>query len=290
MAGNIHDQEVQVFVSNGSKVQFTIRELHELYVSWQMWVLVLVGFLIMATGHPVTLPQFDSFWLRLAFWVFALLVYLSLSTGYSLVCCRLWRAVVGSPIPLLVLSIPLVLASTYVTAGVLAVLFEPGKPVFGSMSWQMNMRNILVAHVFETVALLWLVPAQRARTSRSNVARAIALAGRTMALAKITRVKAAEHYLEVYTCDGVEIMRERMATFLEQVRPEDGIQTHRSHWVARQTAGCLAGSKLTLVDGEKVPVARGRLDNVRSWIDANALDEPGKDRANVNPEPESAMR
>ena len=57
-----------VFVSNGSVAHFTIREMLQLYTSWQMWVLITVGFFIMATGHPVTLPQFDSFELRLAFW------------------------------------------------------------------------------------------------------------------------------------------------------------------------------------------------------------------------------
>lgn len=270
MLGKLYDHEVQVYVSNGSLTHFTIREMHELYTSWQMWVLVLVGFFIMATGHPATLPQFDSFWLRLAFWFVALFFYLTLSMGYALLTCRMWRAAFGGPIPLIILSTPLVLTSTYLTSGVLTVLFEPGSPPFGGMSWQMNVRNVLVAHVFETAALLWLLPAQRARKARAGAARSIALAGRKVALSTITRIKAAEHYLEIHTADGVEIMRERMATFLEQVSPEDGIQTHRSHWVARNAACALAGSHLTLRDGEKIPVARGRMEDVRAWVDAHA--------------------
>ena len=269
MLGKVYDHEVQVFVSNGSRAHFTIREMHELYTSWQMWVLVSVGFLIMATGHPVTLPQFDSFGLRLAFWLIALMVYLLLSMVYALASCRVWRALFGGPIPLIILSTPLVLTSTYLTAGGLTVLFEPGKPPFGGMTWQMNLRNVLVAHVFETAALLWLLPAQRARKAKETAARAITLAGKKVSLAQVDRVKAAEHYLEIYTPDGTEIIRERMATFLEQVGVEDGIQTHRSHWVARRTAQSLNGSKLTLQDGEKIPVARGRLEDVRSWLDTH---------------------
>ena len=269
MLGKVYDHEVQVYVSNGSRAHFTIREMHELYTSWQMWVLVSVGFLIMATGHPVTLPQFDSFGLRLAFWLIALMVYLLLSMVYALASCRVWRALFGGPIPLIILSTPLVLTSTYLTAGGLTVLFEPGKPPFGGMTWQMNLRNVLVAHVFETAALLWLLPAQRARKAKETAARAITLAGKKVSLAQVDRVKAAEHYLEIYTPDGTEIIRERMATFLEQVGVEDGIQTHRSHWVARRTAQSLNGSKLTLQDGEKIPVARGRLEDVRSWLDTH---------------------
>jgi len=81
-------------------------------------------------------------------------------------------------------------------------------------------------------------------------------------------VKAAEHYLEVYSQSGVEMIRERMSTFLEQVTPEDGIQTHRSHWVSVQTIATLSGATLSLHDGEKVPVARSRMEAVRDWLRA----------------------
>ncbi|GGX46537.1 hypothetical protein GCM10007385_12660 [Tateyamaria omphalii] len=268
------DHEVRVFVSNGSEAHFTIREMYELYTSWQMWLLVLFGFFIMATGHPVTLPQFDSFQLRLAFWFVALFLYLTLSMFYALASCRIWRSVFGGPIPLIVLSSPLVLVSTCITVGALTVLFEPDKPAFASMTWQMNLRNVFVAHVFETVALLWLLPTQRARKVTMSAGRDITLAGRKFALAQISRVKAAEHYLEIYTLDAVETIRERMSTFLDQVSLDEGIQTHRSHWVARQTAQSLSGSKLTLTDGVTVPVARGRLDDVRAWMDMHT--DPGR--------------
>lgn len=270
MLGSAFDHEVRVFVSNGSQAHFTIREMYELYTSWQMWVLVLVGFCVMATGHPATLPQFDSFLLNLFFWFVALFFYLALSMFYAWVSCRMWRLVFDGPIPLILLSTPLVLASTYLTAGTLTILFEPGKPPFGTMSWQMNVRNVFVAHVFETIALLWLLPAQRARKAKEIAKRDITLAGRKVSLAHIIRVKAAEHYLEVHMSDKVETIRERMVTFLDQVTPEDGIQTHRSHWVARNTAHSLSGAKLTLTDGSDIPVARGRLETVRAWIDVHS--------------------
>ena len=242
--------------------------MHQLYMSWQMWVLILVGFFIMATGHPITLPQFDSFGLRLAFWLIALFFYLAASALYSRLTCRIWRKLFGGPIPLILLSLPLVLSCTYLTSALLTVLFEPGKAPFHSMTWQMNVRNILVAHVFETVALLWLLPAQRARQEQTCSQRTVTLAGRRFLLSDIARVKAAEHYLEIYGAGGVEVIRERMATCLEQLDPNDGIQTHRSHWVAADSAEALKGRTLRLVDGETVPVARGRRNDVRDWVDA----------------------
>ena len=262
------DHQVHVYVSNGAITHFTLREMHEFYRSWQMWVLITVGFFIMSTGHPVTLPQFDSFGLRMAFWILALFIYMMTSDLYSKLTGKMWHRLFGKAIPLILLSSPLVLASTYLAAAILAMLFEPDRNPYSVMSWQMNVRNVLVAHVFETVALLWLIPAQRARKQNEQTERWITLAGRKFRLADIARVKAAEHYLEVHNEAGSEIIRERMSTFLDQVTLEDGIQTHRSHWVSQRYVEALSGYKLRLICGSKIPVARGRLDQVRAWIEA----------------------
>ena len=258
------DHEMRIFVSNGAITHFTLRELLGLYRSWQLWVLVFVGFLIMSTGHPVTLPQFEGFGVRMAFWIIALIIYVAMSVPYGIGFDWCWRRVVGIPIPLLLLSAPLVLFATSITALGLSAIFEPGRTLSEMMTWQMHLRNVFVAHVFETAALLWLIPAQR--VSRQEH-REITLAGRTLPLKDIGRVKAAEHYLEVYLPDGVEIIRERMSTFLEQVKPEDGVQTHRSHWIARDHARTLRGAVLELDCGKTVPVARGRQKEVKAWID-----------------------
>ncbi|MEL7178121.1 MAG: LytTR family DNA-binding domain-containing protein, partial [Pseudomonadota bacterium] len=54
----------------------------------------------------------------------------------------------------------------------------------------------------------------------------------------------------------------------------DGMQVHRSWWVARTAIGALdraAGrSVLRLRDGRAVPVSRGNEKAVRAWYDAEA--------------------
>lgn len=274
MLGPAYDRQVQLYVSNGAVTHFTIREMYQLYGTWQMWAVFGVGFLILSTGHPVTLPQFDSFWLRLAFWWLALALYLSISPFYSLLTNGLWCKFFSGPIPLIVLSTPLLLLATYGAGAILTVLFVPGNPPFGVMTWQMNLRNIFVAHLFETLSLLWLLPAMRARqASHAQQGRNVILAGRKVPLADIRRVKAAEHYLEIHTDDGIETVRERMATLLDQVDGDDGIQTHRSHWVAEANAVKLSGSNLRLQCGQDVPVARGRMDDVRGWLATRDTDQ-----------------
>lgn len=272
------DHQVSVYVANGACEHFTIRELRRLYTSWQFWVLITVGFAIIATGHPATLPNFSSFGLNFAFWWLALAIYMGLSEVYLLTVSRAWQRTVGRPIPLLLMTAPMILFATYSSCFILCTLFHEPRNPFDVVTWQMSLRNLFIAHVFETVALCWLMPVLRDRKARED-RRSVTLAGRRVDLGRIGRVKSAEHYLEVYTDDGVETLRERMATFLEQVRAEDGIQTHRSHWVAAARVAGLKGSELQLDCGNTVPVARGRLDDVRSWVATRLQNGGGGDLA-----------
>ena len=270
MLGLKPDHEIHVFIASGARVHFTLREMRGLFRSWQFWVMVLVGFAVMTTGHPATLPQFDNFWVRLSFWTISLLLYLVLAEPYMYLVSKVWQPKADRPIPLLLMSAPYIMFVTHATGAGLTLIFEPGRPLFDVMTWEMNLRNLFVAHVFETASACWLIPAQRERRRLQTMKvtpRTVALAGRQVELDGILRVKAAEHHLEIHTPSGVEILRERMATFLEQVGPSDGVQTHRSHWVAAAQVGGLDGMQLRLRNGEVVPIARGRLNDVRAWVD-----------------------
>ena len=285
MLGTRTDHEMRIFVSNGTVVQFTSREVLRLYQSWQLWVLIAFGFTIMSTGHPVTLPQFEEVGVRMAFWIIALMIYLAVSIPYGIAFDRIWQRTVGTPIPLFVLTAPLMVFTSVLTVVMLSAIFEPGRPLDSMITWQMLARNVLVAHVFETASLVWLLPALRGRPSD---VRSVMLGGQRIPVADIGRVKAAEHYLEVFLPTGVEIIRERMSTFLEQVTPEDGVQTHRSHWVSRDHARSIRGSVLEMDCGKSVPVARGRQKAVQAWLDR--YPPPATNCTSINPEPQSASQ
>ncbi|MEL6618385.1 MAG: LytTR family DNA-binding domain-containing protein [Pseudomonadota bacterium] len=268
MLGADRDYRVDVICVNGAREHFTMREMRALYGSRQFWIMIGIAFAIMATGHPATLPQFDSIGLRLCFWFMALAIYLLASEPYMRAVSGLWRRATDRPIPLLVMTAPLILFSTYVPGVGLPLLFEPERPVFEVMTWEMNLRNLFIAHVFETMSVCYLLTTERARRRKADATRTITLAGGRVDLSKVIRVKAAEHYLEVHSPDGVQTLRERMATFLEQVEPADGIQTHRSHWVAADHVAGVEGAQLQLSDGGTVPIARGRIPAVQDWVGA----------------------
>ena len=81
-----------------------------------------------------------------------------------------------------------------------------------------------------------------------------------------------DHYIEVHTDKGMEMVLLRFRDALREVEGVDGMQVHRSHWVARAAVDAVerSGGRVTLrlVNGTRVPVSRSfvRALRARGWI------------------------
>lgn len=79
--------------------------------------------------------------------------------------------------------------------------------------------------------------------------------------AELLHLRMQDHYVEVHTAAGRELLLLRFRDALREVANVNGLQVHRSHWVARDA---VAGVErrgdgriiLRLVNGSKVPVSR----------------------------------
>jgi DNA-binding LytR/AlgR family response regulator len=62
----------------------------------------------------------------------------------------------------------------------------------------------------------------------------------------------------------------RMGDLTNQLKPSDGIQTHRSWWVSAVAATeitKIGGSEfMDIGEGTRIPVARGRSGEVQGWL------------------------
>ncbi len=85
-------------------------------------------------------------------------------------------------------------------------------------------------------------------------------------------VKTEDHYLRIYTTAGDDLILMRLRDALNELEPDDGLQVHRSYWVARRA---VTGFKregrrvlLTLSNGLEVPVSERHLPAVRraGWL------------------------
>ena len=82
-----------------------------------------------------------------------------------------------------------------------------------------------------------------------------------------------DHYVEVHTAAGTEMLLLRFRDALSEVEGVNGLQVHRSHWVARAAVVGVERRRggrfaLRLVNGSKVPVSRSFAPDLkaRGWI------------------------
>lgn len=80
-----------------------------------------------------------------------------------------------------------------------------------------------------------------------------------------------DHHLDVHTRQGSAVLRMRLSDAVMELEGYDGVQVHRSHWVARQAVqGCeVRGNRMFLLleQGHVVPVSRG----FRAEVEARGL-------------------
>jgi DNA-binding LytR/AlgR family response regulator len=77
-----------------------------------------------------------------------------------------------------------------------------------------------------------------------------------------------DHYVHVTTSRGHELVLLRFSDALKEVGDTDGLQVHRSHWVAKSFVDSLKreNGKVTLIlkDQKRIPVSRTYADAVRA--------------------------
>lgn len=92
---------------------------------------------------------------------------------------------------------------------------------------------------------------------RETLARHLPLPLRTAA---IEALEADDHYVRVHTSAGEAYVRMRLQDAIALVAPRDGVQPHRSWWVALDAVGALhrdgARTILKLKSGKRIPVSR----------------------------------
>lgn len=91
----------------------------------------------------------------------------------------------------------------------------------------------------------------------------------------ISRVTVRDHLLDVYTDAGVQTLRLRFGDAISELDGLEGMQVHRSHWVARAAVRQLVRERgrvfIEMQDGEMVPVSRGFQADAARFVDGPQL-------------------
>lgn len=133
--------------------------------------------------------------------------------------------------------------------------------------------SILLAQCLAVVAgivLLTSPPTKTAAPSRPSGSPELLARLPASKRGRLLRLQARDHYVEVVTTGGQALVYMRFRDAIAETAPEQGVQVHRSHWIALHAVSgrCRTGDKsgVRLCDGTVVPVGRTFRSAIRDLV------------------------
>ncbi|MEQ1405212.1 LytTR family DNA-binding domain-containing protein [Neorhizobium sp. Rsf11] len=256
----------------------TLRELQLFIRSWRFWTTFALIVLIFAVSGPYGTSERMMFGVRLGYWLIVHAVTWTIAIGLSvtaevLLRNRLRHTLARMMIGSLVAALPIGFA-----LGVIDFAF--------SGAWnEMNngLQRALVALPLCALFCLLTYTAMHRQIAEVSTpppvtpapAASIPLADpeilsrlKPQNRGPLVRLSVEDHYTEVVTTRGRELILLRFADALRELGTTPGLQVHRSHWVADQHVEKLRrdGGKLFVVmkDGVEVPISRPNMDAAKA--------------------------
>jgi hypothetical protein len=250
----------------------------DVVTGWQWYVLITLALALLlaligpfGTFAELDLPQ------RLAYWL-SIFAANGLQVFGALILMAWWRGAHWPPLAIGVAAGFLASIPATVEVVGLELIFRPRLPV----NWPDTFGNVLVLTeaITVTVVVVRNRMIQLARVEQPPPAtdrpaeRGDGLMRRIKPEARgaLWALEMEDHYLRVHTSTGNDLILHRLSDALSEVEGLDGMQVHRSYWVAREAVQTTErdGRKLQLVlkNGLKVPVSRNNVAALRAagWV------------------------
>ncbi len=251
------------FFVNGGQMQLALRDLrgefsHPVTLAALAGVAVVVGI----SGPFGTLGAF-SLLPRLAYW--AVVVPLTYSAGF------LGTRAMHPYLPRGPRALRIVLAAL---GSAIAVALVLGVLNAGLGLHLVGPRDLGLG--FAAVYVICLVIETVGTVLQSHAAKGIAVPQTPALLSRLPlekrgallAISAEDHYITVITAKGREMLLMRLADAIAEAVPIQGLQIHRSHWVALSAVAKVTrvgdGAEATLTNGETLPIARARMNDARA--------------------------
>ncbi|MFD1747063.1 LytTR family DNA-binding domain-containing protein [Rhizobium helianthi] len=273
---------------SGAHLQNTLREMQGFFRSYRFWLLIAVVALLftitgaMGTGATMPVLQRLSFWLALHTMAFSTAVVFAACADWLLgeiVASRLTRMLLGSAAA----AAPIGFGVTLLEAGFM------GGPVTLSEVGQQAAMSLPLCLLLCTLTYLTQADQSEPQSPFSDPAvppsTASAPSPETHQTAPppallsrlnpqnrgaLLRISAQDHYIEVITARGRELILLRLSDALKEIGGTDGIQIHRSHWVAALHIERLERQRgrlfLLTKGGSELPVSRANEAQVRQFV------------------------
>jgi DNA-binding LytR/AlgR family response regulator len=261
---------------NQAFLNSTLRELQLFFRSKRFWATFSLVVLIFVVSGPYGTLERMTLGVRAGYWLIVHAVTWAIAIVFSITAEILLRRRIGSTlarmiIGSLVAALPIGFALgvidyafsgqwTEMENGFHRALFAlPLCALFCLLSWVTMHQQIAAVADRETPSPETTVPGAEPE---------ILIRLKPQNRGRITRLSVEDHYTEVVTARGRELVLLRFSDALKELGGTPGLQVHRSHWVAEAEVEKLKreNGKLFVVmrDGTEIPVSRPNLEMVRA--------------------------
>ena len=255
----------------GQRLQFTMRELLAVTRSPLYWAaLVAVGIVLGVAGpfgtyEALALPP------RLAYWLLVVIVtYFTADLIVGVLKTALFRERPGTAVTILLGAVAGPFVAGLVWLMNLWILPSAAGIAYLPLLGYVTIMTATVAGVISYASGSLVAQQERGQAMPAEPApQRPALLDRLPAAlrGRLLYLSMQDHYVEVVTDKGSHLVLMRLADAIGETTGTEGMQVHRSHWVARDAvAGSIRdGARLTLrlVNGAELPVSRSKLADVR---------------------------
>jgi hypothetical protein len=227
---------------------------------------------------PSSNRPYVPLWASAAIWPMAYVLYMTLYliclSGVSILTGYATRLRVPTPMIGFVALLPTVyISEVYILDWMSGGTYPPslqGKYLFYFLSVQVS-EAVFYKYIFPNMGDLESAEDLVDSSAPTEPSRYLIIGGERIPLSSIHLIEAREHHVHVTLSDSRRRLRARLRDIVAQTTSEDGVQTHRSWWVARHAAKelCEEGGRpvLRLTDNAHIPVARTRIGEVKDWVD-----------------------
>lgn len=256
---------------NDSPLQLAKREWHGFWASQTAWIVTLAAGVLLGLAGPFGTDAVLGLIPRLMYWV--TVAFMSYLTGLTL------NAVLNAVLPpqtprwLMVAVIALAIAVT-ITMEIAALNAAVFGFVPGIEDALILFGNTYAAALVITACASWITAQEPTSADTTTPPKLLDRLPHAKRGALIS-LSAVDHYVDVATAKGSELVLMRLSDAIAETKPTEGLQVHRSHWVARdhvRDSAREAGKVfLILSDDRRVPVSRTYLPAVRDagWMKGN---------------------
>ncbi len=265
---------------NRRPLQLALREMHSVSTSRYQRLAMFFATMLLGVSGPFGTFQSFNVGQRFAYWACTVVACYLIGQGSATFFIEILRPQVAQKWPRVIVAG--LLASLPVTAAVLLI----NGIAYQHIAWAESLSIWLYVTIITLIVVVALVTIDELMAGARASGEPDAVAGTPVASprpaappailervplpqrGRLLALIVEDHYVDIVTDKGKTLVLMRLADAIREAAGIDGLQVHRSHWVA--TGAVLkshrAGGKLVLElsNGMRLPVSRGYLAGVRA--------------------------